>query len=31
MNVQNAVTKATFAILRVADSLLKNKKDNNVD
>ena len=26
MNVQNAVTKATFAILRVANSLLKNKK-----
>ena len=31
MNLQNAVNKTTFAILRVADSLLKNKKDNNVD
>ena len=31
MNVQSAVTKATFAIFRVASGLLKNKNDNNVD
>lgn len=31
MNAQSAVTKTTFSILRVADSMLKNKNDNNFD
>lgn len=31
VNAQSAVTKTTFSILRVADSMLKNKNDNNFD